>query len=179
MSDSGDTPGNPLPLLLVAEALREFDAHFPESPEKASQMESQMIRLGRKPGFACTAQLLRSAPDLGGSPKDIAEFLGARVSVAIVDIPARASFDSTNLSMKFTYERLPAWFVPIIGEPHRQPWVQGFAHFLMGFFSGALLHFGYRTVGPLGTYELTASALTLTFRVQQLDAAWEFGGNYH
>jgi hypothetical protein len=43
---------NPVPQLLVIEAIRVFEAHFSDCPEKASLVETEISRLGRKPGFA-------------------------------------------------------------------------------------------------------------------------------
>jgi hypothetical protein len=182
MNDWREGSPNPVPQLLVIEAIREFEAHFADCPEKASLIATEIGRLGRKPGFAVTAQLLRSIPDPGDTLKDITDFLAGRFSVALFDIQAVPGMGNNTIKIKYG-DRLPAWFTPLTtpqGEVLEQAgrWFNGFADFMVGLFSGALLHFGYRLIGP-ASYEFTTGALTFTFRAAKLDAVWEFGGNFH
>jgi hypothetical protein len=182
MNDWREGAPNPVPHLLVIEAIREFESHFQDFPEKASLVETELNRLGRKPGFSATAQLLRSANDPGDSLKEISEFLAGRLSRALFDASATGSIVKDMVQIRYG-DRLPGLFTALAsaqGEvsEEQKPWFNGFAHFMIGLFAGSLLHFGYRLIGP-ASYEFTAAGLAFTFRVEKLDAVWEFGGNYH
>jgi hypothetical protein len=182
MNDWREGSPNPVPQLLVTEAIRQFEAHFSESPEKASLVETEISRLGRKPGFAATAQLLRSIPDPADTLKDITDFLAGRFSIALFDVQAVPVMGKDAIKVRYG-DRLPAWFASLT-TPHGEiieqagRWFNGFAYFMIGLFSGALLHFGYRLIGP-ASYDFTSGALTFTFRAEKIDAVWEFGGNFH
>jgi hypothetical protein len=182
MNDPREGAPNPVPQLLVMEAISEFEAHFHDCPEKGNRLDIEVSRLGRKPGFSATSQLLRSSNDIGDTLKDIAEFLAGRFSTALFDVPAKPTIQKDVLKLAFA-DRLPGWFASLVVQPgqvleEQQLWFRGFAQFVIGLYSGALLHFGYRLIGP-GLYDFTAGVLTFSLRVEKLDAVWEFGGNFH
>jgi hypothetical protein len=180
MADDRARGANPLAQLLVTEAIREFECRFDGMSDKALRVEHHICKLGRKPGFAMASQLLRSGQENVAALDEIGRFLAQKFSPTIFGVQA-TKFDTSPSPIGFTInfaEKLPAWFSSILSAPS-QPmtpdqtfWFRCYASFVVGVFAGALLHFGFRVTWQ--TFELRAGALTISYRCDALDGAWEY-----
>jgi hypothetical protein len=182
-----DKGPNALPLLLVTEAIREFTSHFksPSGAADRSNLEAEISRFGRKPGFAMTSQLLRSAPEFVDSIRDIADFLDAKFTPALFDVVGKMAIQGQTITLSFPKQ--PIWFTAVIGDRPALPgsmtddalaWYRAYAAFFIGVYSGAFIHFGFDVLSWFDC-EPNGDNLTFTFKLQELDGSLEFGGNYH
>jgi hypothetical protein len=185
MADDRGLGANPLAQLLVTEAIREFDRQFNGMSNKSSRVEQHICNLGRKPGFVMTSQLLRSGQENVATLDEIGRFLAQKFSPTIFGVPATkydTSLASNSLAIHFT-DKLPAWFASIQPSP-TQPmtpdqtfWFRCYGSFVVGVFSGALLHFGYRVREHV--FDPRPGALIISYRFELLDGAWEYTAGLH
>jgi hypothetical protein len=180
MADDRGRGANPLAQLLVTEAIREFERRFNGMNDKSARVEQHIYNLGRKPGFAMTSQLLRSGQESITTIEEIGRFLAQKFSSTIFGVSATktdASLASNSLAIHFT-DKLPAWFASIQPPPAQPPtpdqtfWFRCYASFVVGVFSGALLHFGYRVT--LHAFDPRPGALIISYRFEPLDGTWEY-----
>ena len=57
----------------------------------------------------------------------------------------------------------------------QQFWFNTYAHFVLGLYCGALLHFGYKATPEFRIGEVFP--LTFTFQLEELEKTWEFSAN--
>jgi hypothetical protein len=183
MGDDRGAP-HPLPQLLVTEAIREFEKRFEGTNNKTARIENQIRKLGRKPGFAMVSQLLRASTESVDGLDDIARFLGGRFTQTIFGVQAKAEIIQTPKSLRITFDRLPSWFLSIAppsggaaaGLSPEHFWWRSYASFLIGVYTGALLHLGQKvTSRDISAAEARGgSQLILLFVLEELDGTWEF-----
>ena len=165
---------NPLPLLLVTEAIRELE----NLNDKNSQLSSHICNLGKKPGFVMVA-LIQTNPADFENLDVICRFIANQFSREVFN--STAKYNLTSNTFTLTYDKAPSWFQslsPIINAgtslqtspTPQQFWFQSYAHFLLGVFCGAFLHFGYDAKPSLAKL----SPLTLSFKLEELQETWEF-----
>jgi hypothetical protein len=161
-----------LPQLLVTEAINDVKDHFrSQDPDSVQgEIEFQIRRLGRKPGFSMVAQLLRSSPD----PPQITAALATVVTPRLFDVRADVALAQDEMTLSITFPvGPPHWFQSFIGHTMsstEQFWFRAYASFIIGVYEGAILHFGYASNasfdhGPDGT------SLAFTFALRKLGAA--------
>lgn len=182
MSDE-KVKNNPLPQLLVTEAIRELSKRFENMNDKNSHIEKHIGALGRKPGFAMASQLCRTGQENVESLDEICKFIAGKFSQAIIGMSAKHTLTQQGSKiLNLTFEKLPSWFNCLVNpgsqqlSPDQQFWFRCYASFIMGVYSGALLHFGYKTIQrepKIGT------PLVLSLVIEDLDGTWEFSANMH
>jgi hypothetical protein len=177
---------HPLAQLLVTEAIREFEERFEGTNNKIAHIESQIRKLGRKPGFAMVSQLLRTSTESIDQIDDIARFLSLRLTPALFAVQAKAETTANPKTIRILFDRLPPWFysispAPITGNtaslsPEQPFWWRAYASFLIGVYTGALLHFGLKVINrDIGGPEVRSGIhIVLTFGLEELEGTWEF-----
>lgn len=181
---SDDKNSYPIPQLLVTEAIRELEKRFSGMSDRDKHIFHHIINLGKKPGFSMVSQLLRqsnSSTDLD-TEEDAIKFIGSKLSVAVFGISAKSSFNSSRKEFEIQYtEKLPNWFNSLVvpGKQTQQHdfWIKAYAYFLVGFFTGALLHFGYKATLANSLDEKIGKSLCFTFKYEKLTGTWEFSSN--
>jgi hypothetical protein len=171
-----------LPQLLVTEAIRELQKRFEHVTDKSVHIESQILNFGRKPGFSMTAHICSNMPETIDGIEQVADFLAGKFSQTLFGVPATRSFGSTNRHLTIEFRTRPTWFTSLVqpgGSPGQQQqfWFRCYGHFMMGVYSGALLHFGFRAIPTFDPKQ--TGGLSFLFRLDELDGAWEFTGNLH
>jgi hypothetical protein len=167
------------PQLLVSEAVREFDKHFSDATDKNSNIYAQLIALGRKPGFGMASQLATNEPL--DSLEQIADFLSVKFSQTLFDVTPNRNLSPDKTSLTLDFQLKPQkWFASLSLEardrsPEQTFWHACYAHFLLGVYAGALLHFGYKTEAIWD--QATGAPLLLKFKLEELDGTWAFTAN--
>jgi hypothetical protein len=184
MADDRGAP-HPLAQLLVTEAIREFEKRFEGTNNKTARIESQIRKLGRKPGFAMTSQLLRASTESVDGLEEIARFLGTKFTPAIFGVQPKTDVNQAQKSLRIMFDRLPSWFLSIAPPPSggaapglspEHFWWRSYASFLIGVYTGALVHLGQKVTSR----EISATEaprgyqLILHFGLEELDGTWEF-----
>lgn len=174
---SDDKFVNPIPQLLVTEAIHEFEKKFENMTDKNTHVELNICNLGIKTGFAMASQICRRDTTEIESLDDICKFLAGRFTQSLFNVSAAKSL-STQKVLNITFsDKLPSWFNSIItpGSQQQSPesifWFRSYAYFLLGLYQGALLHFGYKATPAL---DKQPPILSLLFRLEALEGSWEF-----
>lgn len=181
---SDDKNSYPLPQLLVMEAIRELEKRFSGISDREKHVFQHVLNLGKKPGFSMVSQLLRqsnSSTDFD-TEEDVIKFIGSKLSVAVFGIAAKCSHNSVRKEFELQYtEKLPNWFsslvVPGKQTPQHDFWIKAYAYFLVGVFTGAFLHFGYKATLANTLDEKIGKYLCFTFKYEKLTGTWEFSSN--
>lgn len=172
---------NPLPLLLVTEAIRELSKRFENLSEKESHIEHHICNLGKKPGFVMASHLILNSQDVEGFD-EMCKFIATTFSKAMFNIQTKYQINNTGTSKKLTItfsEKIPLFQCLMPSGNHmnqqQQFWFNSYAQFVMGLYCGALLHFGYKAIPEFKQGEL--SSLTFSFLLEELEKTWEFSAN--
>jgi hypothetical protein len=182
---SGDSKSaNCLAQLLVTEAIREFGRRFDGTNDKWTHVEKHICQLGRKPGFAMTSQLLRSGQESIYSLEDIVKFLTSKLSAQAFGVQAtRGEIYSNPRAIAIHYtDKLPSWFYSVVAPgaqsllPEQKTWFRCYAYFMIGVFSGALVHFGFRVICHDPDIR-AGTQLLINFGLEELDGTWEFSAS--
>lgn len=131
------------------------------------------------------SQLCRSGQDSVEGLEEIAKFLGGKFSSALFNVSAQCQLTGKpradqKLTVSFAEKHLPSWFNCLQSSdggqltPEQTFWFRGYAFFVMGVYSGALLHFGYKATPRL---QKIGPSLCLVFLLEELDGTWEFSAN--
>jgi hypothetical protein len=158
--------------LLVTEAINEIKDHFrSQDPDSVRpQIEFQIARLGRKPGFSMVAQLLRSSPD----PTDITATLATVVTARLFETHADVVMAPDGATLKITFPGgPPPWFQSFVGRVMGNTerfWFRAYASFVLGVYAGAILHFGYETDASF-EHEPDGTGLAFTFSLRKFGSA--------
>lgn len=168
---------NPLPHLLVTEAIREFAKRFENLSEKESHIVHHICNLGKKPGFVITSTL--NTQDVEGI-EEIGKFMATTFSKAVFNLQAKYHFTSSPKRLSIIFSEAPSCFqcfIPLGNQINQQQqfWFNTYAHFVMGLYCGALLHFGYKATPEFKQGEY--SPLSFSFVLEELDKTWEFSAN--
>lgn len=176
-----DDKSNPLPQLLVTEAIRELAQRFEGMNDKEAHIENHICALGRKPGFAMASQLCRAGQESVEGPEDIAKFLGTKFTPALFNVPAQCQISGKTLTITFGDRRLPTWFNCLQNPDGSQPtaeqsfWTRAYAFFMSGVYAGALLHFGQKATPKWN--QKPEAPRAFVFTLEELDGTWEFSAN--
>ena len=181
MTDKQQNPTTPLPQLLVSEAIRELQKKYENALDKTTHIEMEICQMGIKPGFAIASQLCRDSADIN-TFDDIVKFLVSRFSPALFNLTPQSKIDKANV-LKISYaDKLPSWFNCVLSSPGLPMtpgqifWFRSYAYFILGLYSGALLHFGYKATVALENASLPS--LRMLFRFEHLDGAWDYVANH-
>lgn len=178
---SDDKFVNPIPQLLVTEAIHEFEKKFENMTDKAAHIELNICNLGIKPGFAIASQICRKEPNDYENLEDISKFLSTRFTQSLFNVPAVKTLTPQKVLTISFPDKLPSWFNSIITPGNAQQssnsifWFRAYAYFLLGLYSGALLHFGYKATPALSSDK--QPSLNLSFKLEPLEGSWEFMSN--
>ena len=171
---------NPLPQLLVNEAVREIAKKFEGVPDNRIHINLHIYNFAKHPGFAMVSQLCRNMPMEANTLEEICTFLSTIFSKTLfgADCKYQISQKAINKTLTFTYETPPPWFDSLLAgtsSPSEQYvfWYNAYKHFLEGTFAGALLHFGYKVVPTISKEFI--KPLTLNFvSVEEMEGNWRF-----
>ena len=150
-----DKSVNKLPLLLVTEAIREFDKKFENMTDKNTHVELNICALGVKTGFAMASQICRRDTSDIETLDDICKFLAGRFSQILFNVTATKNLSPQKVLNIIFSDKLPAFFNSIIAPGNQQQppesifWFRSYGFFLLGLYQGALLHFGYKATPAL------------------------------
>ncbi|KAH0786336.1 hypothetical protein GPJ56_009722 [Histomonas meleagridis] len=180
MSDSKH--GNPIPQLLVTEAIRQLQNKYDGMTDRDKHVYAQVFNLGKKPGFAMASQLCRSGLDYE-TAEDACKFISTKFSLAVFGVQAKLNFNGSEKTFQLQFtDKLPSWFGSLVvpGKQNQQHdfWIKAYAHFLSGVYSGALLHFGYKSTLDNAFEEKAGKPFCLGFHFEELTGTWEFSSNY-
>jgi hypothetical protein len=137
-----------------------------------------MIILGRKPGFGMASQLLLGTSDFFDGIEHVTDFIATKYSLALFGVQATRSVAAGGKGFTITFDNKPSWF-NFIGPatnsltPEQTFWFRAYAHFMLGIFTGALLHFGLKATGSLDP----TPPLSFVFSLKDLEGTWEFTAN--
>ena len=177
-----DKNSNPIPQLLVTEAIRELANIYDGLADRDKHVFNQIFNFGKKPGFALVAQLCRTGLDYE-TAEDACKFISSKFSQAVFGVPAKLNFNSTEKTFQLQFtDKLPSWFESLV-VPGKQTqlhdfWINAYAYFISRVYSGALLQFGYKATLINRYDEKLGKPLCLNFRFEELTGTWEFSSNY-
>ncbi|KAH0789505.1 hypothetical protein GPJ56_006585 [Histomonas meleagridis] len=173
---------NPIPQLLVTEAIRELMNRYEGLADRDKHIFNQIFNFGKKPGFALIAQLCRTGLDYD-TAEDACKYVATKFSQTVFGIQAKLIFNSTDKTFQLQFtDKLPSWFDSLVvpGKQTQQDdfWIKAYAHFISGVFSGALLQFGYKVTMSNKDDDKLGKPLCLSFCYEKLLGTWEFSSNY-
>jgi hypothetical protein len=168
--------------LLVTETAQELDLLFEKASDKDARIQDALQKMGIKPGWGITSQILLGGNDFLETLDQITDFLVGKFAVAVFGVSGtRTTFAATNDAWKpvtLSFDNRPSWFVFMgsLSTPQTAEqafWFKAYANYMIGMLTGAFLHFGLKAKGALDA----KPGLSFVFSVKELEGMWEFTAN--
>lgn len=175
---TSEVTATPLPQLLLNEAILLFEKQYEGALDKDPKIETAVRLLGRKPGFAMIAQLIRDRDDFT-DVDDIMKFIGSTFSTTLFGAMPFTEYDGkTKKFVKYTFTKQPPSYMSCLCTPKTPTspkitfWFRCYAYFIIGVYQGAFLHFGYKTLPSMEIRE--GWILSISFHVIKINDQLEF-----
>ncbi|EAY15156.1 hypothetical protein TVAG_392730 [Trichomonas vaginalis G3] len=160
--------------LLVNELAKQIKLKYKDDVTCTNLVYLKLQNFGMKPGFAFAIQMV-STSLIESNLDNVVAYVGQVMGNEILGAPAEFSNDGDKF-IKFQYNKeLPSMFRrlgPITKQgmpPEQEFWLQVYGHFILGIYQGALLHFGYRTVGK---FDFGDDSIQFSIKPEKLVGTW-------
>jgi len=161
--------------LLVTEAVRDVKKKYENSLERSGPISQYLSDLGKKPGFAITGLICKHGFDFD-SVEDPGKFIATKLCPILFGAQVTASSNCVNKNIIITVSKInqTPWFSIFNStmNSEQQFWLDCYASFFQGVFTGAITHMGYKS-SPSYEY-LPNGQLIFKFPIEELSQTWEF-----
>ena len=166
--------------LLLSEAIKEFEKYYHKMNNKDLHIESKIFEMGLKPGFSLAAQICMNGSDIK-SFDEAGKFISTKLAQTIFDCRGRYKVENNNLIILFK-SPFPNIFKCLLSNDdnfsyQQKFWFKCYSSFFSGVFSGALSHFGYKSIASFDP--INNNELIFKFELTDYDGSWEFASKLH
>jgi len=166
--------------LMINEAGNEYSAKIPDSDSKDCFVGLKMQELGQKPGFMMALLLLDNEPELD-KMDSIVKFLSGKFSKTLFGLEANVQSGYQSISIKYN-GALPSMFSYVCSpsapmNEKQQYWFDLYTSFMVGVFSGAILHFGKKSIPKIK--KVSSDGIEIDFDLEDMKGTWEIALKTH